>query len=102
MGILQRILNRKNNLEGGNNTMSIVKDENIPKEPVIDSLSPVDEPLKNVSKTAKEPKAVEKHSLHVVKELPVEPIRKYTSEDGTIVHLITIEEALTELLSKKK
>lgn len=34
----------------------------------------------------------------VVKEIPVQPIRRYKDEDGTIVNLITIEEALTKLI----
>jgi len=39
-----------------------------------------------------------KQRTMVVKELPVQPVRSYTEEDGTIVNLITIEEALSKLL----
>jgi len=42
--------------------------------------------------------SVPKQRTMVVKELPVQPIRSYTEEDGTIVNLITIEEALSKLL----
>ena len=37
--------------------------------------------------------------MMIVKELPEEPIRKYRDKDGSIVYLITIEEALGEILS---
>lgn len=42
--------------------------------------------------------SVPKQKTMVVKELPVQPIRSYAEEDGTIVNLITIEEALSKLL----
>ena len=41
----------------------------------------------------------EKHRVVVVKELPIRHIREHKDEDGTIVHFITIEEALTELMN---
>lgn len=37
----------------------------------------------------------------VVKELPVRPIREYVDEDGTKVHLFTVEEALTEIMNEE-
>jgi hypothetical protein len=40
-----------------------------------------------------EPKQV----FEVVAKLPVQEIRRYKREDGTIVNLLTIEEALTEI-----
>jgi len=38
--------------------------------------------------------------IMVVKELPEAPIRKYQDKDGSEVNLITIEEALSEILSR--
>ena len=49
----------------------------------------------------KQPKEVEeKHRVVVVKELPTQIIRQSKSEEGTILHYVTIEEALTEALNK--
>ena len=39
-----------------------------------------------------------KEKTVIVKELPTAPIRDYKDEDGTMVHLITVEEALQRLL----
>lgn len=39
-----------------------------------------------------------KERLQVVKELPVQQVRKVKGDDGTVIRFITIEEALTELL----
>jgi hypothetical protein len=39
--------------------------------------------------------------IEVVKELPFEYIRKYKDRNGNIVNLVTIEEALTEILNEK-
>lgn len=40
-----------------------------------------------------------KTRTEVVKELPVQPIRQYRDDDGTIVDLITIEEALNLIVN---
>ena len=40
----------------------------------------------------------QKEVTKVVLKLPVQEIRQYKDEDGTIVNLVTIEEALTELM----
>jgi len=37
----------------------------------------------------------------VVKELPVQEIRRYKREDGTIINLKTVEEALTEIYNAR-
>ena len=44
-------------------------------------------------------KKSEKEKIVVVKELPLRPVREYNDEDGTLIKLITIEEALTEMLN---
>lgn len=43
---------------------------------------------------------VVKERIMVVKELPLRPIREYEDEDGTLIHLMTIEEALTEIMKE--
>ena len=45
------------------------------------------------------PKGVPKRIIKVVKELPLQPVREYTDEDGNIVELITIEESLEKILN---
>ena len=47
-------------------------------------------------KKRKKPKEVWK----VVKELPTTPVRKYQDEEGTIINLMTTEEALTKGLNE--
>ena len=39
--------------------------------------------------------------IQVVKELPMAPVRDFKDKDGTIVHLVTIEEALTEMANQE-
>ena len=46
------------------------------------------------------PVAKPKERIQVVRELPATPIRDYQDKDGRIVHLVTIEEALTEMLNE--
>ena len=41
----------------------------------------------------------EKHTIVVVKELPVKVVRVAKADDGTIIHYITIEEALTKRMN---
>jgi hypothetical protein len=41
----------------------------------------------------------EKEIIQVVKELPQVPIRQFKNDKGQIVHLITMEEALTEIIN---
>ena len=40
------------------------------------------------------------HRFMVVKELPVQVVREQTDKEGTIVHFITAEEALTEFMNQ--
>lgn len=38
--------------------------------------------------------------VEVVKELPLHPIRQYKDEDGNMVELMTVEEAMTQILNE--
>lgn len=49
-----------------------------------------------VPKSEEEPK----EEWAVVKELPVQPVRQTTMEDGTIINFITVEEALSQLVNQ--
>jgi hypothetical protein len=40
----------------------------------------------------------QKEVTKVVIKLPVQEVRQYTDEEGTIINLVTVEEALTELM----
>ena len=42
-----------------------------------------------------------KERIVVVKEIPTQEVREHIAEDGTILHFITIEEALTEFVNQK-
>lgn len=45
-------------------------------------------------------KKIEKKEVYkVVAKLPTQEVRRYQEEDGTIVNLITIEEALTGIVN---
>jgi len=50
--------------------------------------NPVEEPVR---------RAENKQIYKVVAKLPVQEVRRYQEDDGTIVNLITIEEALTAI-----
>jgi len=51
-------------------------------------------------KEVKEEKVEDKHEYVVVKELPLQQVREVVTEDGTIVHYITTEEALSQLMNQ--
>ena len=55
---------------------------------------------KKVTKVEKAVKKNVKNHLMVVKELPTQVVRETVAEDGTIINFITVEEALTQLMSK--
>jgi len=42
-----------------------------------------------------------KEVIQIVKELPVQTVRKAKSEDGTLITYMTIEEALTEIMNEE-
>ena len=63
-------------------------DEEVPE------VNPMEEITKETGKKAKE-------VYEVVKELPQQIIRQVKLKDGTIVNLITIEEALTEFINQE-
>ena len=59
----------------------------------------VKEEFEEVKEPTKSEK-IEKHRWVVVKELPVQPVRDMKDKDGTIVHFITTEEALTTIMNE--
>jgi len=46
-------------------------------------------------------KAKSREVIQVVKELPMQPVRRVKEDDGTIVNIVTIEEALTAIMNNK-
>ncbi len=58
-----------------------------------------EESAEETSEEAPEIEAKQKERIMVVKELPVQSFRSYTDEDGTKVNLVTVEEALSEILN---
>jgi len=56
------------------------------------------EPVKEVKEKVNK-KEEPKHRYIVVKELPTQIVRETIDEDGTILHFITIEEALTQAIN---
>ena len=83
----------------------VKEQEEVKEEPVeeIDELEDLKRKQKEVEEKieqAKKNKELKQTSkMMIVKELPEEPIRRYKDKDGSIVDLITIEEALGEILS---
>jgi len=57
------------------------------------------DPMKEITKETEE-KVNER--FEVVKELPTQVIRQVKLEDGTIVNLITVEEALTRFMNEEE
>jgi len=69
-----------------------IAEEDIPQEEVDKVLSQSQEVEEVVEEKPKE-------RIMVVKEIPVREIRKTKAKDGTIIHFMTTEEALTEFLN---
>lgn len=69
----------------------IEEEEEIEESKVVNS-----QPVKKVVPGKKE----EKHRWVVVKEIPTQIVRETISEDGTILHFVTIEEALTQVINQ--
>ena len=63
--------------------------EEVPEE------NPMQEMIKETEQKAKE-------MFEVVREIPTQPIRQVKLEDGTLVNLITIEEALTKFINEEE
>ena len=63
--------------------------EEVPEE------NPMQEMVKETEQKAKE-------MFEVVREIPTQPIRQVKLEDGTLVNLITIEEALTKFINEEE
>lgn len=77
----------------------------------IQSLRKQVEELQKKAKTIKEKssepppfpgKELEKERVIVVRELPTQEIRSYKSEDGIVINLITVEEALTQIMGSEE
>lgn len=70
-------------------------------QPELPKLQKVEEIKKAVVQEPEEPKQEAKELFQVVDKLPVQEIRSYKKDDGTIVNLITVEEALTEIFNAR-
>jgi len=82
------VFGRKKKQEQFKKIESNEDDEEVPED------NPMEEITKETEKKAKE-------VYEVVKELPSQIIRQVRLKDGTIVNLITIEEALTEFMNEE-
>jgi len=54
----------------------------------------VEKRIEELNKREKELRPKER--IQIVKEIPTAPVRTYKDEDGSIIHLMTVEEYLTE------
>ena len=61
----------------------------------VPEVNPMEEIVKETEERAKE-------IFEVVKEIPTQDIRQVKLEDGTIVNLITVEEALTKFMNEEE
>jgi len=81
----------------------IVEEVENNEEPEVENSNDELEDLKRKQKEVEEKIERAKRKIEsrimVVKELPEAPIRRYKDKDGSIVDLITIEEAIGEILS---
>lgn len=67
----------------------------IPKDNTAQEIELLKEKLRNIERNPGNTNVQPKKRTEVVKELPMQPVRSYRDDDGTIVELITIEEALS-------
>ena len=77
------------------------KQEQFKKVDVTRNEPPERNPLQELARET-ENEHKEKTRFQVVKELPTQVIRQVKAEDGTIINLITIEEALTEFINEEE
>jgi hypothetical protein len=70
------------------------------EEEIEDELDVLEKKLQSLKVERQKDKS--KTETLVVRELPTTPVRQYHEKDGTVVNLITIEEALTMLLEDKR
>ena len=61
----------------------------------VPEVNPMQEMMNETEQKAKE-------IFEVVREIPTQPIRQVKLEDGTLVNLITIEEALTKFMNEEE
>jgi len=76
-----------------------LEDEEVP---VVATRRKVTDQSNSVKRLAKpvEPEIEENHEWEVVREIPTQKIGQYTKEDGTVLHFITIEQALTQIMNR--
>ena len=74
-----------------------VKPEDDPSR--LPDLPPMPMPLPKQAPAKVEAPVKPEEVYEVVAKLPVQEIRRYKRDDGVIVNLITIEEALTEVMN---
>ena len=81
--------------------MFLTKKEEKKEEVIKKAVPKAEEKPKETKKEKKEDKKEEpKQRVVVVKELPIQKVRESVAEDGTILHWITIEEALTQFMNQ--
>jgi len=68
--------------------------EEMSKEELQKEQERLEQKIKEINEEEKQLRPKER--IQVVKEIPTVPVRDYKAEDGSIVHLMTIEEYLTE------
>ena len=76
----------------------VIAKETVVQEPVAEP-TPVEAPTTKPIEEVKEEEKVENRYV-VVKELPTQVVRETTTDDGVVLHFITIEEALTQALNQ--
>jgi len=71
-----------------------LEEDEEPEEEVEDSPTDEEEEVPEIDPKIKE-------RIVVVKELPVQPVRSYVEKDGTVINMITVEEALSKLFESE-
>ena len=72
----------------------VYEKEEMTKEELEEEQVRLENKIKELNEREKELRPKER--IQVVKEIPMIPLREYKAEDGSTVHLMTIEEYLTE------
>lgn len=96
-------LNKKKKQEEVEPKVKVEEKQEVPGDEVEEEKT--EEEPEESEETVKEVKEKEtkkeepKHKYLVVRELPTQVVRESVDEDGTILHFITIEEALTQVIN---
>lgn len=75
------------------------KEKQVEQEAIPQLPKEVETPVEPIKEEVK-PEKKEKHRWVVVKELPNQIVRQTTSEEGTVLHFMTTEEALTQIMNE--